>query len=39
MRMKNMDLMKLIEELHAMLESNQNAVCSIEFKELRKSSP
>ena len=24
-----MDLMKLIEELHAMLESNQNAVCSI----------
>lgn len=25
----NMDLLKLIEELYAMLESNQNAVCSI----------
>lgn len=28
-RMKNMDLMKLIEELHAMLERSQYAVCSI----------
>ena len=34
-----MDLMKLIEELHTMLESNQNAVCSIEYQELRRSSP
>lgn len=37
--MSMMELPKLIEELYTMLESNQNAVCSIEYKELRKSSP
>lgn len=37
--MRKMELPKLIEELYAMLESNQNAVCSIEYKELRRSSP
>ena len=34
-----MDLCELIEELHTMMEKKQNAICSIEFKELRKSSP
>lgn len=34
-----MDLPKLIEELHAMLEKKQSAVCSIEFKELRRTAP
>lgn len=38
-RMSMMELPKLIEELYAMLESNQNAVCSIEFKELRRTAP
>lgn len=34
-----MDLPKLIEELYSMLERNQSAMCSIEFKELRRSAP
>lgn len=34
-----MDITKLIEELHGMMESKQSAVCSIEFKELRRTAP
>ena len=34
-----MDMTELIEELYSMLEKKQSAVCSIEFKELRRSAP
>lgn len=30
---------ELIEELYSMLEKKQSAVCSIEFKELRRTAP
>ena len=34
-----MDVTKLIEELYSMMEKKQSAVCSIEFKELRRTAP
>ena len=34
-----MDVTKLIEELYSMMESKQSAMCSIEFKELRRTAP
>lgn len=34
-----MDLCELIEELHTMMEKKQSAMCSIEFKELRRTAP
>ena len=34
-----MDITKLIEELYSMMERKESAMCSIEFKELRRSSP
>ena len=38
-RGKKMDITKLVEELYSMMESKQSAVCSIEFKELRRTAP
>lgn len=38
-RRKMMDITKLIEELYSMLEKKQSAMCSIEFKELRRTAP
>lgn len=34
-----MNITKLVEELYSMMEKKQSAVCSIEFKELRRTAP